>query len=516
VAEIDQEVSLPAVLPTDLRHVLLTAALAGPHPDAADAMADPTDVVVARAAEEAGLGAELRAEREATFAFRAAQSFHASVARGRLCAEGAAEALAPRCSQVRRGGEERPLDAAGRRELLARAKQLGERGLRVLMVAEGTPDSPVDDPHGLVALGFLGIRDPLRSGVPAAVRRCHDAGIRVIMLTGDHPATARVIAREAGLRGDDGEVLIGAEIVELPDAELDERLERATIIARATPLDKLRIVQSLQRRGHVVAMTGDGVNDAPALRLADVGVAMGRGGTEVARQAADVVLADDNFSTLVEAFVEGRSFWRNLRSALGLLLGGNLAELGLAVGGSVLGSASPLTGHQLLAVNLLTDVLPALAVVLQQPEHHNLAELAREGSSSLDAPLRNEVLSRATATAVPTLAAFLLSLRSGVPLARTVAFSSVVATQLAQTFDVGRHEGGLTRPVRGVAVGSAGVLLGMLTLRPLRDFFGLVGMTPFTWALVAAGTLSAVGLGRVLASPIPLGLAPALSSTAYG
>jgi cation-transporting ATPase I len=502
VADLDREASLPAVLPTDLRHVLLTAALAGPHPDATDATADPTDVVVARAAEEVGLGAELRVERGATFAFRAARSFHASVAGGRLCVEGAAEVLAPRCTRVHRAGEERPLDAAGRRELLARAKQLGERGLRVLMVAEGAPEISVDDPHGLIALGFLGIRDPLRPGVPAAVRRCHDAGIRVIMLTGDHPATARVIAHEAGLRGDDSEVLTGAEIADLRDAELDDRLERTTVIARATPLDKLRIVESLQRRGHVVAMTGDGVNDAPALRVANVGVAMGRGGTEVARQAADLVLADDDFSTLVEALVEGRSFWRNLRSALGLLLGGNLAELGLAVGGSVLGAASPLTGHQFLAVNLLTDVLPALAVVLQQPEHHDLAALAREGSSSLETPLRNEILRRATATAVPSLAAFLIALRSGgLPLARTTAFASIVATQLAQTFDVGGDEAGLTRSVRGVAIGSAGVLLATLTMQPLRGFLDLTRLTPLTWSLVGAGTLSAVMLGRALAAP---------------
>ncbi|HEV2131540.1 MAG TPA: cation-transporting P-type ATPase [Longimicrobiaceae bacterium] len=517
VADLDREVSFSSALPTDLRHVLLTAALAGPHPDAPDADADPTDAAVTRAAEVMGLGEALRAEREAKSAFHSALSFHSAVVQGRLCVEGAAEALVPRCSRVLRDGEEHPLDAAGRRELLARARQLGERGLRVLMVAEGTPDNPVDDPQGLVALGLLGIRDPLRPGVPAAVRRCHDAGIRVIMLTGDHPATARVIAREAGLQVHDGDILTGAEIAELEDAELGARLERATVIARATPLDKLRIVESLRRYGHIVAMTGDGVNDAPALRLADVGVAMGRSGTEVARQAADVVLADDDFSTLVEAFVEGRSFWRNIRDALGLLLGGNLAELGFAVGGSVLGAASPLTGHQTLAVNLLTDVLPALAVVLQQPEHHDLAALAREGSSSLDAPLRNEILRRATATAVPSLAAFLIALRSGgVPLARTVAFASIVATQLAQTFDVGGRDGNLTRSVRGVAIGSAGALVGTVMVRPLRAFLELVRLTPWGWALVGAATISAVVLARALAAPIPPApvLAPGPSGTA--
>src|SRR5262249_31422955 len=161
------------------------------------------------------------------------------------------------------------------------------------------------------------------------------------------------IAREAGLLGRDDELLTGAEIAELQNGDLDRRLDRATVIARATPLDKLRIVECLQRLGHTVAMTGDRVNDPPAPRLARAGVALGGAGTEVARQAADLVLGDDDFSTLVEAFVEGRGFWQNMRRALGLLLGGNLGELGLIVGASALGFGSPLNTRQILTVNLI-------------------------------------------------------------------------------------------------------------------------------------------------------------------
>ena len=497
VADVDGEISLPTGLAPDPRRVLLTATLAGPHPDASDAFRDPTDAVVSEAARDAGMEDELRAERESELPFDSARGFHANVVAGRLCAEGAAESLVPRCDRVRRGGEERILEKDGKEELLAQARHLAERGLRVLMVAEGSPNAPLDDPRGLVALGFLGISDPLRPAVPEAVRRCHDAGVRVIMLTGDHPSTARAVAYEAGLPDGD-RVLTGLEIAGLDDEELDLRLERTTIVARVTPLDKLRIVESLQRRGHVVAMTGDGVNDAPALRLADVGVAMGRGGTEVARQAADVVLADDDFSTLVEALVEGRSFWRNIRRALGLLLGGNLGELGLEVGASVLGLASPLTTRQILAVNLVTDVLPALAVALQQPEHHDLGALSREGASALDKPLRNDILRRGIATAAPALAAYILSLRSGgLPEARTVAFASIVATQLAQTLDAGRAEGGLSRSVLGAVTGSAGMLVAALVARPLRGFFGLAVPGPLGWILVGAGALVAVLIGRV-------------------
>jgi len=511
VANADGEVSLLDELTADARLVLLTAALAGPHPDALDAADDPTDIAVARAACNAGLDGELRALRERESPFDPARSFHAAVVQGRLCVEGAAEALAPRCTHTRLGGDAHPLDADGRRKLLVTARDLAERGLRVLMVAEGSPEDSPEDPQGLVALGFLAISDPLRPEVPAAVRRCQKAGVRVVMITGDHPATARAIAREAGLLGDH-EVLTGADLAGLRDDELGLRLEGAAVIARATPFDKLRIVENLQRQGHTVAMTGDGVNDAPALRLADVGVAMGRGGTEVARQAADVVLADDNFSTLVEALVEGRSFWRNVRRALGLLLGGNLGELGLQVGASILGLASPLTTRQILAVNLITDVLPALAVALQRPEHHDLAGLAREGASALEVPLRRDVARRGAATGLPTLATHLVALRlGGLPMARTVAFAGIIGTQLAQTLDAGRGESGLSRSVLGAVLGSAGLFFATLTISPLRGFLGLALPSPLGWGLIGASAVAALLINRVLslsatASP-PVGLA---------
>jgi magnesium-transporting ATPase (P-type) len=319
------------------------------------------------------------------------------------------------------------------------------------------------------------------------------------MITGDHPATSRAIAREAGLLDGEGAVLTGAELGALDDDELAQRLEQVTVIARATPLDKLRIIEGLRRQGHTVAMTGDGVNDAPALRLADVGVAMGRGGTEVARQAADIVLADDDFSTLVEALVEGRGFWRNMRGALGLLLGGNLGELGLIVGTTALGFASPLNTRQILAVNLITDALPALSVVLQPPEHRNLAALAREGTAALDAPLRRDVFRRGTATALPALAAHLLARRSGTASqAGAVAFGTVVATQLAQTLDAGWSEGNLNTPVLGAVGGSGVFLLSTLTLRPMRDLLGLAVPTAVGWGLIGTGALAAVALSRIL------------------
>ena len=281
VADSEHEALLATLADNGLRQVLLTAALASPHPDAAGASAHRTDVAIVQAARDAGLFEALSPGCRGEAPFDPGRPFHATALADRVCVKGAPEEICLRCTRLRRGDCDSPLDEAGRQALLDRARSLADRGLRVLMVAEGSPDVPLEDPGYLVALGFVSISDPLRPSVPAAVQRCREAGVRLVMITGDHPATARAIAREAGILDEDGEILTGGELAELPEDELDRRLERAPVIARATPLDKLRIIEGLRRRGHVVAMTGDGVNDAPALRLADVGVAMGRGGTEV-------------------------------------------------------------------------------------------------------------------------------------------------------------------------------------------------------------------------------------------
>jgi cation-transporting P-type ATPase I len=499
VTDADGKSGGPAELDDVLRNVLLAAALASPHPEAADAQSHPTDVAVVEGARRAGLDAAFRIARRREEPFDPVNGFHATATAERMYLKGAAETIAARCDRARGDGSERLLDEAGRGELLGHAERLAEVGFRVLMVAEGPPDTSLDDPRGLTATGFVGIRDPLRDTVPAAVRRCNEAGVRVVMLTGDHPATAAAIAREAGLLDGEGGVVTGPELAGLEGSELEDRLNGATVIARSTPLDKLRIVEALQRRGHVVAMTGDGVNDAPALRLADVGVAMGEAGTEVARQASDVVVTDDDFSTLVEALVEGRGFWRNMRQALGLLLGGNLGEVGLMVGAGVAGLAAPMTARQILSVNLVTDVLPAVAIALQHPEHRELARLRREGTEALDSSLRGDVIRRGIATALPSLAAYVLAARGGAsPQARTVAYVSVVGTQLSQTVDLSRSEQGLGRWVVGAVGASGGVLAASVLLPPLRGFLGLAVPTPSGLALIGAATLSAVGASRAL------------------
>jgi cation-transporting ATPase I len=489
-----EEASVPGELPELLREVLHVAGLASPHPE--DSQAHPTDVAVIEAARDAGVD-ELDRERAREAPFDPARAFHAAEVEGRLCVKGAAEALVSRCGAMRRDGERTRLDDASREALAAAAEDLAGRGLRVLLVCEGSAGGEVEDPCDLTALGFLGIADPLRPEVADAVARCRDAGVRLIMLTGDHPATARSIAAEAGLPAGESDVLTGDALADLDDRELDDRLERASVLARITPLDKVRIVESLQRRGHTVAMTGDGVNDAPALRLADVGVAMGREGTEVARQAGDVILADDDFATLVEALVEGRGFWQNMRRALALLLGGNLGEIGLMVGASALGLASPLSPRQILAVNLVSDVLPAVSVAVQPPEHRKLSGLAREGTTALDRPLRDEVLRRGAATALPALGAYVLADRSRAQ-PQTVAFASIVSTQLAQTLDLGRLDGRISGSVAGAVTGTTALLALAVMLPSLQGFLGLTAPSLPAIALVGGSAAAAVLLARTL------------------
>jgi cation-transporting ATPase I len=500
LADLDQDVRLPAPLPPALRELLLAAALASPSPDAPAGTTHPTDLSIVWAALDADLDEELRTPRLTVVAFDSARGFYAALLPGRLCVKGAPERIVPRCSSVRMAGGVIPLDAAGRQALLQRGARLAERGLRVLLVAEASSAANPHHPQELTALGFVGISDPLRATVPDTVRRCHAAGVRIIILTGDHPATARAIAAEAGLLtpGHDA-VLRADDLAGLAAEELGGRLDGVAVVARATPLDKLRIIEGLQRRGHVVGMTGDGVNDAPSLRLANVGVAMGRSGTEVARQASDLVLTDDDFATLVEALVEGRGFWRNMRNALALLLGGNVGEVALGVGASLMGFGSPLNAAQILIVNMITDALPSLAVVLQRPHHRNLAGLSREGLSALDRGLRRDVLRRGVATGVPSLAAFLLMQGMGRPTeAGSVAFTSVIATQLAQTLEVGRVEGTLSPQVLGAVAGSLGVLLGTVTIPPLRNVLGLQTPSLFGWGAITAAAGSAVVISRAI------------------
>ncbi len=286
--------------------------------------------------------------------------------------KGAIEPLLRVSSSVWADGRVQPLTPDWRARVETAHDRLARDGMRVLGLAFRVFDPPADKDtleHDLVFVGLMGMTDPPRAEVKDAVATCREAGIRPVMITGDHPLTARHVARQLGIEAG-GTVVTGTEIEHLPDADLQALAERTAVFARVSPEHKLRIVQALQSRGHVVAMTGDGVNDAPALKRADIGVAMGITGTEVSKEAADMVLGDDNFATIVAAVEEGRVIYDNIRKFILYLLSSNSGELWVMLLAPFLGLPLPLLPLQILWINLVTDGLPALALSVEPPERH--------------------------------------------------------------------------------------------------------------------------------------------------
>ncbi|WP_212633196.1 cation-translocating P-type ATPase [Pseudomonas linyingensis] len=296
------------------------------------------------------------------------------LAEGRLLyCKGAPEVLLPLCSQALTADGVQPLDEAQRERLRQAQEDMAARGLRVLALAwrrVGGEALRVELESELIHAGLVGIEDPPRAEVPEAIRRCRGAGIQVIMLTGDHPVTASAIAREIGLvTGAAPRVISGDDLRHLSESQLQFALDAPEVLfARVTADQKLLVVEALQRKGQVVAVTGDGVNDAPALKRADIGIAMGIGGTDVAREAADMVLLDDNFASIVKAVEEGRAVYANIRKFLTYILSSNIPELVPYLAFVVLPIPLPLTIIQILAVDLGTDMLPALALGAERPD----------------------------------------------------------------------------------------------------------------------------------------------------
>jgi P-type Ca2+ transporter type 2C len=284
--------------------------------------------------------------------------------------KGAPESVIARCVRVAGAEGEREIDAAA---ALAVAEAMAAEGLRVLAVAlrrwpQVPPGEEASVERELVLLGLVGLVDPPREEAAAAVSDCVSAGITPVMITGDHPVTARAIARELGILREGGGVIDGAELSRLSAGQLEERAGRTTVYARVSPEQKIRIVQALQARGEIVAMTGDGVNDAPALHRADVGVSMGRSGTDVAREASHLVLLDDNFATIVAAVREGRRIYDNIRKFINYVLIGNLGEICTLFLAPFAGLPVPLLPIQILWINLVTDGLPGLALAMEPGE----------------------------------------------------------------------------------------------------------------------------------------------------
>ena len=409
-------------------------------------------------------------------------------------AKGAPEVLLAACTTEQTPVGAVALDASARARVLAAAQRMAGDALRVLAVAKLRDASPGACEHGLTLLGLVGMFDPPRAEARAAIETCEQAGIRVVMITGDHPLTAEAIARELGLlKG--GRVVTGIELAALDDATLERDVADIDVCARVSPADKLRVVEALQKRGHVVAMTGDGVNDAPALKKADIGIAMGVTGTDVAREAAAMTLTDDNFASIVAAVEEGRGIFGNIKKYLMFLLSSNVGEIGLMAGTALLGLPLPLTAVQILYVNLATDGLPALALAVDPPEDDLMRRPPRDPHAGMFGPqVVALMLIGGVWSMLVNVSLFAWSLQSGRPLAQamTMTFVSLVLIQFLKAYSYRSDRASvLVRPFANrwlnLAVAWEVTLLVLIVYLPaLQGPFDTFALSPTDWALVLA------------------------------
>ena len=352
----------------------------------------------------------------------------------------------------------------------------------------------------MVFLGFLGMIDPPRPEAKIAVLNCRDAGIKPVMITGDHPLTAEAIARELGiLQG--GGVVTGIELDKIKDDDLERDIEKIDVYARVSPAHKLRVISAFQKRGHIVAMTGDGVNDAPALKRADVGIAMGITGTDVAKEVAAMTLTDDNFASIVAAVEEGRHIFGNIKKYLMYLISSNIGEIGLMVGASLLGMPIPLTAVQILYVNLATDGLPALALAVDPPEADLMRRKPRQQHSGIfTRPVVTLMLAGGIWSAIINIGIFSWALKSGMALkeAMTMTFVSLVLIQFFKAYSFrSDRQSVIQKPFANkwlnMAVVWEFILLIVIIYSPvLHKPFGTFSLSLLDWVVVGALSITVV------------------------
>ncbi|WP_303819780.1 cation-translocating P-type ATPase [Ruminococcus flavefaciens] len=402
----------------------------------------------------------------------------------RLYFKGAEEALLPRCSMyLDSSGKAVPMTAALRRSLAERAEDMSQRALRVLALAVCTSEELDPQRRDLVFLGFAGMTDPPREEAKTAIRKCSAASVKTVMITGDHKNTAVAVAKKAGLlKG--GKAMTGAELDCLSDEELDRCIGEYTVFARVEPVHKLRIVRSFRRRGEIVTMTGDGVNDAPAVKEADVGVAMGVTGTDVTKQAADVILMDDNLATLVNAVEQGRCVYANIRKFVRYLLSCNIGEVLTMFLGLLMGMPVVLLPVQILLVNLVTDGLPAVALGMEPPEKDIMSRPPRRSDEGFfSGGLMGRIVFRGILIGLSTLGSFGTVMRMGgsVEACRTAALITLVVSQLIHVFECRSEKRSLFRlnpfgnmKLVGAAALSAAVLAAAVMVPQLQVVFSTV------------------------------------------
>ena len=357
-----------------------------------------------------------------------------------ILVKGALDILLKRTDRIRIGDEVRPITEQDVKEILDKNQAFSEQGLRVLAFAykeaQANQQLTLDEEDHLIFMGLVSMIDPPREESREAVSEAKRAGIRPVMITGDHKITATAIAEQIGIFGEGDMAVTGPELDEMSDAELDENIEKISVYARVSPENKIRIVDAWQRKGAVTAMTGDGVNDAPALKKADIGVAMGITGTEVSKDAASMILTDDNFATIIKAVANGRNVYRNIKNAVKFLLSGNMAGIMAVLYTSLAALPVPFQPVHLLFINLLTDSLPAIAIGMEKSEKDLLSEQPRDPKQGiLTKDLMTALFVQGGLIAVCTMIAFYIGLSTDSATASSMAFATLTLARLFHGFN---------------------------------------------------------------------------------
>ncbi|GFP10088.1 Calcium-transporting ATPase 1 [Lactobacillus helveticus] len=352
--------------------------------------------------------------------------------------KGAIDVLLDRCVNIRLDDEVRPITEEDKKQILAQNQHFSENGLRVLTFAykESDEDLTPETENGFTFIGLVSEMDPPREESIEAVARAKKAGIRTVMITGDHKVTAVAIAKKIGIFNDGDMAVTGLELDKMSDEELEQKIEKIAVYARVSPENKIRIVNAWQKKDHIVSMTGDGVNDAPALKKADIGVAMGITGTEVSKDAASMILADDNFATIIKAVAIGRTVFENIKNAIMYLLSGNLSAIITVLFASIGGFSVPFIAVQLLFINLVTDSLPALAIGMEPGSPDVLSRKPRDPKVGiLDKSLVTQVAAQGVLISVGVICAFMIGQQTSPAVACTMAFSTLTFARLLHGFN---------------------------------------------------------------------------------
>ena len=411
-----------------------------------------------------------------------------------LMTKGAIDVLLERSDRLMTSEGVRELTEADREEIMRVNNSLSEEGLRVLAFGYRELDCvrelSLDDEQGYVFIGLISMIDPPRPESVAAVADAKRAGIRTVMITGDHKVTATAIAKRIGIFGEGDLAVSGPELEQMTDEELDRKLTHISVYARVSPEHKIRIVTAWQRRGQIVAMTGDGVNDAPALKKADIGVAMGITGTEVSKDAAAMILADDNFATIVNAVTNGRGVYENIKNVIGFLLSGNMAGIFCALYASLMALPAPFAAVHLLFINLLTDSLPAIAIGMEPASSDLLNRKPRDPKEPLlSGDLVKRIGLQGLLIAVPVMTAFYLGYRTGTAEAMTMAFATLTLARLFHGFNCREDRSILRMGLSGNPASLAAFGVGVLLLLAVLLIPALHGLF-----LVADLTLAQLGM----------------------